>query len=473
MKADKLSIAYVAAVIVLLVLTGFSLYAYKERMLFADPSWITFNIINTKSFCFSEHRYGAFITQLFPLAGVYLGLSLKTILQLYSVSFYLFYLGSVFLIGFAWKQKWMGILLTVYLTLFVSDGYFWPNNEVHQGITWMFLFLAYYSYSSKKNWLSHVLLFAFAFFAISSHMLVLLPFLFLWIWIHPAIFKTPFNVLQQKHFLIYSLLLISLMGVRYILSNQGWYDSEKLIAIKQVSFSTIIHVFESGQSVSFLNLLFTNYWIALIPLAGSIVLLLLQKKYYQLGFFLLSIFTYYLLICIVYPDSFNRNLRFYMESEWAGLSVIISTPFVLYLPEMIRKAGLIAAVFAALFFTRLGYIHHSFTYFHNRLEQLGQLTNTLAQQKINKAVIVEDKSITNQLFIMDWGLPVESLLLSELNGMKPAVTFKLVDQQFETRQLKDSFYSCFEVQPVSLLNKKYFSIDTTHSYHVILGIISN
>jgi len=162
-----------------------------------------------------------------------------------------------------------------------------------------------------------------------------------------------------------------------------------------------------------------------------------------------------------------------MESEWAGLSVIISTPFVLYLPEMIRKAGLIAAVFAALFFTRLGYIHHSFTYFHNRLEQLDQLTNTLAQQKINKAVIVEDKSITNQLFIMDWGLPVESLLLSELNGMKPAVTFKLVDQQFETRQLKDSFYSCFEVQPVSLLNKKYFSIDTTHSYHVILGIISN
>ena len=174
---------YRLSLLVLLVLLILSFFTYRERMLFTDPAWVAFNIINTKSLLITEYRIGTFITQIFPLIGVYLGLSLKAILILYSISHYLFFLAIAILVGTVWKQKWLAILLALYLTVFVSDLYYWPNNEVHQGLGWMFLFLGLYLHRRNLGrfhaW-HHLLLLAFAFLALSSHMLVMLPFGFLW-----------------------------------------------------------------------------------------------------------------------------------------------------------------------------------------------------------------------------------------------------------------------------------------------------
>ena len=139
------------AVVVMLLLTVWSVVTYRQRMLFVDPAWITFNIVNHHAFAFAEHRFGAFITQMIPLMGAFFGWSLKTILLLYSVSFYLFYLGTVLILGLVLKQKPLALLLVVYLTLFVSDGYYWPNNEVHQGIAWMLLFIGMNQYQFQHK----------------------------------------------------------------------------------------------------------------------------------------------------------------------------------------------------------------------------------------------------------------------------------------------------------------------------------
>src|SRR5690554_4397262 len=174
----KDQVPYLMAIILIFILTILSVWTYKERMLFVDPAWIVFNIINSGYFSFAEHRYGAFITQIFPLAAVYMGFSLKAILVLYSLSFYLFYLSAALIMGLMWKQKWLAILLAIYLILFVSDGYYWPNNEVHQGITWMMLFIAYYlrlKEQEVKSFLPYLLLTILAALAISSHLLVLIP----------------------------------------------------------------------------------------------------------------------------------------------------------------------------------------------------------------------------------------------------------------------------------------------------------
>lgn len=145
-----------------------SVVFYKERMLFVDPAFITFEIINNKTFIFSENRYGAFITQIFPLISVHLNASLNVVLVLYSVSFYLFYLLVAFLSGSVFKQKLLAILFIFYLCFFVSDVYFWPNNEIHQAVGWMILFLSLFNYCQEKYWktniLVHTALITFLFF---------------------------------------------------------------------------------------------------------------------------------------------------------------------------------------------------------------------------------------------------------------------------------------------------------------------
>src|ERR1700761_2138038 len=65
---------------------------YRERVLFADASYVVFNIINGKSMMIQEKRYGSFITQMFPYLGAKFHLPLKPILVLYGISFNLFFL---------------------------------------------------------------------------------------------------------------------------------------------------------------------------------------------------------------------------------------------------------------------------------------------------------------------------------------------------------------------------------------------
>src|SRR4051794_37162116 len=81
--------AYVCVLIACALLLG-AVYYYKERMLFIDAPHVFFRVVNDGRFHIEEHRYGSFITQLFPLIGAKLHLPLRPLLILYSASFYLF-----------------------------------------------------------------------------------------------------------------------------------------------------------------------------------------------------------------------------------------------------------------------------------------------------------------------------------------------------------------------------------------------
>ncbi|HMO37909.1 MAG TPA: hypothetical protein PKC76_06775 [Saprospiraceae bacterium] len=462
--------AYIVAITFLVALAVLSVVFYKERMLFVDPCWIIFNIINTGTFCIAEHRYGAFITQMCPVIGVHLGWSLRTILIIYSASFYVFYLAAAIITGYVWRQHWLSILLVIYLTLFVSDVYYWPNNEVHQGVAWMVLFLGYYIHTARhgrKNIIKHAVLFLLAFLAIFSHLIVLLPFTFLWLYYHTTQHNKLELLLKNRLFIWYSSLIAALIGARYLLSSSGWYDSIKLQRIHDISLPIIIQSFSSGQSQSFLQLLLHNYWIALPFFLLGLLYLLKNKCSFQIALLIIYTATYYMLICITYPDAFGRSLRFYMESEWMALSIIMMTPFVIDMIPAFRQKSLIPSLFILIFSIRILYILESFSYFNNRYTALEKITVQLQAQDIKKALIVQDKATADSIFIMDWGLPAESMMLSVIKGFEPPVTFKVITPDFIITQPRDSFYSCFDLQAISRLNSKYFQPDTTQPYLII------
>lgn len=459
------TVYYISFGVLLILLVAAGLL-YKERMFFVDPCFMAFEILNRKSLVIAQHRYGAFITQIYPLIGGLLHLPLKAILILYSLSFYIFYTAVAYIVGFKWKQYGLGILLTFYFTLMVSDVYFWPNNEVHQGIGWMTLFLGFYFYrqlsTARPNGWHHFLLILLAAIAISSHLLVALPFGFLWLFLHLKYDSWTVSA-HRKQFLWYSAILLGLMIIKFLLSMGGWYDGQKLTGVRSLSIATFFQAYTSGHSKSILNLMLQNYWLLFPVFLLGQWALLREKRYLQSALVISWALIYYALVCITFPREFGRELRFYMESEWMAFSLIIATPFVYYFLAAAKKAKLIIGFVAFIFLVRLVYIHDAYLFFHERYQQLEKLTLDLSSKGQDKVLIQRNKEL-EQTFIMDWGLPVESLMLSKMKGIKQPVSFKLVDENFIPSTAVDSFYAPFKLIPVSDLNSNYFQPNKTGNY---------
>lgn len=459
------------SVIIIFLLALLAALTYRERMLLLDPAWIGFNIINNGTFSFAEFRYGAFISQMFPLIASSLGISLKTVLISYSLSFYLFYLATALILTFRFRQYWLTILLGLYLTVFASDVFYWPNNELHQGIAWMLLFIGLFRSAGTLKAGTHILLVLLLALAVCSHLIVAIPLVFLWVYTRSA---PDFPPEKRRNFIIYSVLIAVMIFIRYQLSSGPSYDGMKLHGVQKASLLRAIESFSSGQSRTFLELLRTIHWVA-IPLAiASLALLVVKRKYFHMVITLGAVLGYYALVCLVYPDAYDRNLRFYMESEWQALVLIIATPLCCIPLATPLSRRVLTYGIASVMLIKGAYILRSYSFFHERHERLAHICEQLRNAHIYKAIIVAPPAEADNHFIMSWGLPVESILYSVLAGYDTAVTFKVADENAGLEQPPaGKFHSCFGVlSPYRDLNARYFNLDTAGQYHIIYGLDS-
>ena len=462
--------AYRIALFAVLILLIGSLVCYRQRMLFIDPAWIVYSIINTKSFCIVEHRYGAIATQIVPVIGVYFNWSLRAILVLYSASFYIFYTAVMLIVGRYCRQYAFGTLLALYLVLMVSDNYFWPNNEVHQGVAWAFLALGIFFTNQTRqrpDILGYILFPVLSFLAIFSHFIVIVPFSFLWIYclLNEKVYRDSRQKIAQ--IIAGSLCIIILFLIKYELGRNGWYDGGKLNAVKTLNARAVLQSFTNGHSKMISILLLKNYWM-LIPifLAGQIMLLK-ERKFLQALLTIGYVVGFYSLICMTYPEAFRIELLYYIESEWMAFAIIVATPFVFQVIPAMRGAVAVG-VMAFIFLVRLAYIGYSYRDFDSRFAMLDNLTQTLHQSGIRKAVITMENPPRDQVFFMDWGTPVESMMLSDLRGYAQPITFKIVSPDFVLPQHSALlFLNCFGTDTIRKINMQYFPLDTTSPYKTL------
>lgn len=449
----------------LLLLTLLSLIFYKERMLFVDASWFAVNLLHQKSFFFTEYRFGAFVPQLAMLSGIYLGLPLKALLLLFSVSFYVFYLIAFAFIGFRWQQVQIAVLYVFYLLLFVSDGFFCTMGEIFQGVTWMFLFFALYFREGRKE-IKLVLLPIFAFLSLICHMLLILPFAFLWLYLNADYFGFR-NMIRQRNFRAYSLLLLVCAVTRYGVSNASWYDSAKMEPLHHLQLKGILNAFRSGQVRTFLQTIIANYWLNIPIIFLGLYWLLQKRKLPQLLLILVFSLAYLGLMGVVYPDAYDRSMLFYFENEWAPLSIILSTAFVYELFDRLKDTRKLSLLLGIILLIRIGYILESCSFFHQRYKNLERITESLHRDGLSKAIVLSDDALAKQTLLMNWGLPVESLLLSELKGYRPAITVKMVSVEEQISQLADTFYAPFDKRSHHFLNADYIHFDTMQRYQLV------
>lgn len=446
----------------LILLLG-SLYFALERIMFCDASLIFTEILNTGGLRIQERRYGSFITQVFPLLGSKMHLSLHSLILLYSASFNLFYLFVAGVLLFRFKNYQLALLMAFYYVLFASDTYYWTNNEVHQAIAWVFLLAGVIINYKKRHYAFglHLLLFTtLAFLGLFTHPLIIfiLPFLCLFILLEPGL-----NPYHKKEVILLGGILLIICAVKYYSMHHGGYDTDKIQSATHVSLKDILGAFVSPMARIITGKMITAYYF--IPLFFITGLWFAYKagKLKQIGLVLLFAILYFMAVCLTFSDF----ITFYTESEWMPFTIITTILFVYYvLPKL--KPGVTITILVLVFGIRLAYIAAAAPKFTARRVWVSGMLDKMAQQGINKGYIYKTDQ-TEQILIMSWGLPTESLIASALRGDQPTRTLVTDSPEGITKRNVPpaDMIGSFGPWSAAYLNPVYFKTDTTAGYRLV------
>lgn len=409
-----------------------------------------------------EHRYGSIITQVWPWLGSLMGLSLESLMYIYNASFNIFYLVVCVLLVFKFKEYALAVLMALYYTLMVSDAFYWTNNEIHQSVGWMFLWLGLYKYQKNTNVRLPFRLLTFeltAALAVLTHPLMILVIAFIWIYL---LIEEKAYVHDRKLTILFSSIVMTVIAARVILSLFfGWYDAGKIDVIQTSFLDNLFTVFNKPLFSELMQLYSTRYLMALMLFIASAGFCIYEKKY-LLTFIMASFFVLYNLLFLTVFDSF---IPFYSESELMPLTIIFGLPLV-YMASKYLKEQYLLIIFSGIFLIRLVMIFNAGDIYNQRVDATNTRLKEMKINNITKLIMTENEEL-KKTYVMSWGLPVESLFASIISGDPVQRTFKII-LPADTLNFKpvpsNQFMDCFKNIPISSMNSDYFSIDTTSYY---------
>jgi hypothetical protein len=442
---------------------------YKERLLFADTSYIATFIINLKRLFIQEGRYGSFITQIVPYMAMRMHMPMAVIGFLYAISFNLFYFIVCAILVYGYREYKLAILMSFFYFLLVTESYFWIINELHQAIAWMFLLLGTTLYLGRRkaNFLFTLCVFSpLAFLTISTHFIVIIPLLFIIGFYIIGRDEWPFSPLRTA---ILAAVILIIVATKYHITNTSSYDAAHLQGIAHLSGDSIVKAFGTPVIYMFGIRCLTLYWSAVIILFVGFVVLIRARRFGQLAWVVASMVGYIAIMGITYAKEDKNVMLFHIESEWLSISIIMSMAFIYYfLPSLSpRKA---AITLLALFIIRIGYIAYYTPDFIWRVDFAKSVLARMREKHITKLALYEDDSYTKR-YRLTWCAPFESMILSAMAHDKTCLTFFVLNKD-DTRvrdmvQNAKGFYDSFAIWPVSSLNCEYFPIDSVNTYQVL------
>ena len=467
---DPLKTLSKLALFLLSVLFVGGIVFYKERIIFADSAFKIFNIINYRMFSISENRYGSIITQVVPYAMMRMHLSAKAIIKAYAFGFNFIYLTAGVLLVYRFKQYKLAIILALYFTLIVSASYYWPCDEIHVAIAYLFITLGIMLHYGKENKVfAFISIIIGGFLTIYTHVLVIIPFGFIWMYLILDKNTWPFS---NRTTIILSGMIIIMFLMKFILVPVSSYSVDKVNSITHITFKSIIQGLLSPNIRVLINMCITNYWIGVIVFFSGLISLILQRKILQAALLVGSVIGYLIVVGLAYSDINDVTVNsclFHIETEWASLGIIIATPFVYsVLPRMKTRVGLL--VLGLIFTIRLGYIYACYPDYTWRTNFKNEVFTEMKKKGITKLAIINNRELMTK-FKIDWALSEESILTSAINNDNPCLTFAFIDtndknRMEQLRNPKGFFFSFGLISPTNL-NGEYFSLDSIHPYRIM------
>lgn len=425
-----------------------AIYYYLERTVFADIAFHTFYIIKNQSFVIQNNRFGAAITQIFPLIATKLNLPLAHILLIYSSCFIIVYGAIYSIIVFQFKNSPLALILIGYLTLMMSDTFYWIQSEYQQGCVLCLLFFAMLLHKKEVRF--------GAFLAGQIVLLITVVFM------HPLLIFV-FSFLLFYFFLIkkidikWVLFWIALYFLIWIFKStimKSPYDVGKFGGIKNV-FAYFPNYLQVQSIKYFLKDCLSDYLLFVIFTSVILIYYFKSKQLIKSLFFFLSIFGYWFIVSISNAEVPNN---FYIQSMYLPLGIMIFAPLVFEIFPLLNKKiiGLSMAVYLVI---RLLFIINSGTWFSERLEWNKKAIAYVKNIEGNK-FILEEKNIPLQKVGITWASSFETLILSSLSYPDEAVTIFIQEptEYFDALNKEDVFFTPWDIWYGNEVPQNYFNL---------------
>lgn len=444
---------------IFLILSLFAIFFYQERVCYTDPGLQLFEMINKEGFKVFVHRYSMIINQIFPLIAIKLGLGLKYVMIIYSLSY-----------------------VFVYYICFLLSYYVFKNNTAAATISLSVLVVRLaFGHSISEGWLAFC--YSALFYAMIEYVvqnptakvlknLVYLIFLIIIIivnyFIHPiSLFTLGFALVfsflknnQKKNLYYYlSLLIIGcIFGYKFIAGGEshevGFFDGLKKAP------ELLPHVF--GLPL-FKYILKTFLLIYLIPLLliGIAVFKTIKAKSKLLSLFLILYPIVFVLICA---------MSFYIgEANYASESRLLPIGFFALIPffELIKlneKAlfGFISTISLFSFISIWIYTNK----YHTPRVDFYKKSLEISKKYSGRKFYTEEISLPKA--IPSWGGSQATLFLSSLDGPSNSKTIYYVSKneiplEIDAISNPDKciflFVNWWQYTDPNKFNKKYFDLD--------------
>lgn len=446
------------------ILLFFSVYFYKERIIFSDSAFQFFKIVNFEKLNTEAGRFSAILPQLPVILLTKLGLNLKLLTIAYSSSFILLYYIIFIICTHLLKNIESGFSILLVLILCINQSFYHPVTETHQSLVYAILFYGLLSSNKISNaFIRYLLSVAAILLAFFAHPVALFPIVFIIGYV--AIDKKQLRTFQP-YLLLFSIVLLALIKV--LITNTNSYEGaffSELLAAPQTLFN--LH---TTQSIRFFISRSSNlyFWIIVFELI-LFVHLLINKKYLKLMWQLLMLFAFMLVTVITYSKG---DAVLMMERAFMPLALFVAIPF---MHNIERRTGytkvLYLTVLAVALLLSMNRIYKQGLTFKSRTAFSQNLLKKTANFP-NRKVIVEKKDLDKHMLIF-WSYSFETLILSTIDVNVPTQTIFLANQTEKYKKYTEQpgmqvflgadFWLEWKIES---LNPKYFSLPTDKPYRI-------
>lgn len=431
----------------------FAIVFAQERFQ-ADGAYYLFKVVNYEQFQIEHQRFILAVSQVLPLLGVKLGLSLDSIIILNSLNnvifFYLVFLYAVYYL----RDQTAGVAVILFMVFGVLHIQFTPMYEIWYG-TILLILVRSHMVQGRYIFMKDLLLVsAIMLTVLFSHPLLFIPLLFIILFDAMETWR-----IQWRMFFA----VVFVFAVWYIIKKMflSTYEAGKMSMLNTTWNKAYEDLLHPGYYWKLVKFFFTWYTIPM-------VVYLLTMGYYFFRrargkIFLVSAFLIGHILLINFTHVMDWELTPYFERMYMPIIPIIFLPFLydFFTQLALRnKSGafilLVLAGWRIARFTSVGMMYKE----HTRLTE--QIIDEAQKFPGSKFEINPDdyKGCMNYI---DWSMTMESMIRSAAIDKNHTVTIATwedfeEDHNRERLNEKDFMMRRWEVMPDYSVNQKYFHI---------------
>lgn len=445
-KVDKLLI-YITSAILLVLAAVF----YKERTTFSDTAAYVSHIMARDKFEIGVvSRYVSIIPEFLPYCAFKIGLPLKYILLLYSLSFTLIPVSLSLVALNKFKETYTSWSILIFYTLMSMNLFFYPVSEYQIGLFFLLFYMGYLANlekSFKIDWRFVIISIVFIPTIIFSHPLSGLAFATLMILY--LVFKGV-NIGQLV--IILSTSIISTIVRKLFFDVE--YDQKKLDQIDNFKKFDSEDLFqELGKT--FNKLLIQDYFLIIVLSILTLLFLLNSRKIGAALIYIISIVAWWLLVTVSFK---NEVYDHYYEHMYQAIPLIVSFGFCQLLLRSANFRWQIVLTSTILVIS-LGKIYSRSQFYTERISWFENCFALMNKIKCKKAIFTTEYTLPSQGRVSFWSIPYETLLLSSLDGNQQSKTIYVTGNLENIDKGMNLVTDIDEMDDYPLVPSRYFIVE--------------